>query len=81
MNRVVWIKWIDSAEAVHGWEPPSREDAEVPCLTVGFVVKETRRHIWVTTTLDTVNNHSLNQVRIWKRSIQEMREVEWQDVD
>ena len=80
--RQVYVEWIDSAESSGGgWEstPTAADDRVVRCKSIGFVVRETRHHLWVATTADTVNGHWLGLVRIWKEAIRECKDFEWVD--
>ncbi len=76
---MVWVTWVDSGEATHGWEPVDNDDPNDVVETFGFIVKETRAYLTISSTWDAANGHWLNQVRIWKRAIQDRREVVWCD--
>lgn len=78
-DRVVYLRWVDSAEASHGWDEPraNRGRAGSRMESVGYVVAEDDESVTLAVAVDAVNGHALNAVTIWKPAITEWREVRW----
>jgi len=49
--KLVAVTW-DDAEADTGWDEPPKGLEEKLALTVGFVIKETKKHILLANTID-----------------------------
>ena len=58
---LVEIKW-DDAETSDGWDEPPLELKEAIAITVGFLVRETDKHLLIASTYDP--NHTNGRIQI-----------------
>lgn len=71
-SKILVIKWID-AQADSGWEEGTKAHL-ADCITVGFVVSETKQAICVATTISEPHNNC--RMHIPKKWITSRKEVD-----
>lgn len=60
---LVVVEW-DDAETSGGWEEPPAELGEAIAITVGFLIRETTKHLLIASSYDSTNTHTNGRIQI-----------------
>lgn len=67
---LVYIEW-DDAEADNGWEEAPVDLKEAIAITVGFLVRETEKHLLIASSYD--NHHTNGRLQIPRGMVKSMK--------
>lgn len=60
---LIVVEW-DDAETSGGWEEPPAELGEAIAITVGFLIRETSKHLLIASSYDSTNTHTNGRIQI-----------------
>ena len=60
---LIVVEW-DDAETSGGWEEPPAELGEARAITVGFLIRETSKHLLIASSYDSTNTHTNGRIQI-----------------
>ena len=60
---LVVVEW-DDAETSGGWEEPPADLGEAIAITVGFLIRETTKHLLIASSYDSTNTHTNGRIQI-----------------
>jgi hypothetical protein len=75
-NRIIIVQWVD-AQADASWEEDTKAHL-ADCVTVGFVISETKEALCVASTISEPHNNC--RIHIPKRWIKSRRELYIQEI-
>ena len=70
MKKAVMIEWVDSQFEPQGWKHINEVKITIPHIhSVGFIIKQSKKAIVISQSIDIKNNHISNDFTIPKCSI------------